>query len=682
MADEAPVHLLRRQRRALFLVFLLVGQELPKPALGAPSDGIPPELVDSTEGSITLRVEAPSSAAVCQVFRDSGGGSQPLVPVYDGPCDAEFTVTGLEVDRNYQFQSRGIDANGQEGARGEIVTYISAGTPDWQGVIPVLEKVGADSVKLSWRPPASGGSPVLGYHVDMEANSDGNWERVYDGTNQPSILTFQATGLHASLTYSFRLYAENRIGFGTPAEVTMRISNIMASQEARATTMNTALSADQEYTVFLRSVEPDAMDGLYKTEYLLQQAGPYNLIVKLAGTHIQGSPFAFFARPGRVSPAHSTTEGDGTISFVAGFESQFTVQARDAYGNALDEDAGSITVSIEWENYVATTPMIVSDDSMINTAEFGRYFYGEAVYEGGETGRYHVKYVALREGAHKLFVKVNGENVHGSPYALHGYPAEAPYGPKSLCEATKPAPTATAGVEVVFQVQLRDAYGNLLGANPPEGTLTISVGAPPPTTARDVGTCTAVAGSAGLYDCRVTPTTSGDRLMSVQVSDVEVSTLVVVQPLSRVTVSRGPFQVYVEPADVSPPQTTVYGLPDYYMAGTAVPSIVQLRDRFGNNRTRSKPFLNFQARFGPSLLTFLDHDNGTVTVWIGTHLAGYHQVEVMLDGNQIGNTPSVPMQVRPTAAHFGGTLCAIPPEVIAGVELVYQCTRATYTRTT
>ena len=34
----------------------------------------------------------------------------------------------------------------------------------------------------------------------------------FRGTNQPSKLSFIATGLHASLTYSFRVYAENRVG--------------------------------------------------------------------------------------------------------------------------------------------------------------------------------------------------------------------------------------------------------------------------------------------------------------------------------------------------------------------------------------------------------------------------------------------------------------------------------------
>jgi len=64
---------------------------------------------------------------------------------------------------------------------------ISAGVPEWQGLTPTLEKVtsadtpwtcattcsrmqvGAENIRLGWPVPLSGGSPILGYHVDMEA---------------------------------------------------------------------------------------------------------------------------------------------------------------------------------------------------------------------------------------------------------------------------------------------------------------------------------------------------------------------------------------------------------------------------------------------------------------------------------------------------------------------------------
>lgn len=36
----------------------------------------------------------------------------------------------------------------------------------------VVRQVGADNIQLIWPVPANGGSPILGYHVDMEAGEE------------------------------------------------------------------------------------------------------------------------------------------------------------------------------------------------------------------------------------------------------------------------------------------------------------------------------------------------------------------------------------------------------------------------------------------------------------------------------------------------------------------------------
>jgi len=241
------------KHRSLLSLSVLLLNEL---ASAPPADGLPPEYVTSAEGQITLYVRAPKEAANCQVFRNNGDGGSITIEVYLGRCDTNFVVSGLTPDRTYQFQARGIDAIGIEGARGTVVTYVSAGVPDWQGVSPSIEKIGANKVRLFWRPPANGGSPILGYMVDMESAGDGQWDRVYDGTNAPSVLTYFAEGLHASLRYNFRVYAENRVGVSAYAAVSFRISDLMAAPGARTTTLDPALSSDTQYSILIRSVEP------------------------------------------------------------------------------------------------------------------------------------------------------------------------------------------------------------------------------------------------------------------------------------------------------------------------------------------------------------------------------------------------------------------------------------------
>ena len=42
-----------------------------------------------------------------------------------------------------------------------------------------------------------------------------------------------------------------------------------------------------------------------------------------------------------------------------------------------------------------------------------------------------------------------------------------------------------------------------------------------------------------------------------------------------------------------------------------------------------------QGRFGPSTLAYTDHNNGTVTVAVGTHLAGKHPLQMTLSAAQM-----------------------------------------------
>jgi hypothetical protein len=955
------------QRSWLFLCLFFFSQEF---ASAVPGDGIPPALVTSSEGKLVLRIDAPREGVYCEVYKDMGQGGSIMNMVYDGPCNQQFTLDNLIPDRNFRFQSRARDGSNW-GGRGEAITYVSAGIPDWQSVLPLVEKVGADSIRISWRPPYNGGSTILGYHVDMEANGDNVFQRVYDGSNRPSVLSYSAWGLHMNLKYRFKLYAENRVGMSSPVEVSVRVANLMAAYSSRVTTMMTKLSADVAQTVLLQAVDPvtgfdervggrqfvlsihdvceldptktlcvrvkpphpdyapsllgqpvccissvdletgpyrmtytlrkagkysvlmqalesggllgqywdnqwlygdpvvtrqdvgldfdwglkaialhasdfvsarwtgyilpaysevytfyvdvddaarlwindkllfdkwdeccqeffgevelqaaelasirleyrevagnaklklqwssfsqvkapiasgklfkapfisgvpvtvevasgavsaensigygeyltnvralntrtffiqaqdsannimrsnsdvfaaafngpamvsavsrpvlaSAMDGLYQVEYMVQKAGVYGVAITLNGQQIKDSPFTLHARPGRVSAGDSTTEGGGISSFVAGSLATFYLQARDAYANPSDEDVGNVTVAIEWEQYTTSTTMSVANDASLNSAEFGKYFWADSInYEG--SGKYLISYTALRQGRHKMYVKVNGENVKGSPYVVSGHPAVAAYGPKSIVEALKPPSTGYAGTEISFQVQLRDAYGNRLDGTPEADTPVFVITSPPPTTNKDIGSCIAKVGHPGLFDCRVLPTIAGDRQVSVQVGGVEVSQLVVTQPLSRVTANQGPFPIYVEPAIVSTVKTYSYGLQPSYTAGVYVPARVQLRDRFSNNRTKSQAKLNFKARFGPTYLSYVDHDNGTITIDVGTPLSGGHPLTVQLDGTVIGNNPTPEITVAPSVARFDGTICHIPPHVTAGIQTVFQC---------
>ncbi|CAK0839654.1 unnamed protein product, partial [Prorocentrum cordatum] len=927
-----------------------------------------------------MYVTAPSDAATCEVYRNNGEGGDTNDEAYAGPCNTEFTAANLVTDRNYMFRARGVHADTTPGLWSAAVTFISAGLPEFQGVLPTITKRGPDALEVRWQLPDNGGSPVLGYHVHMEAGGDGVWQSVYDGTNAPSVMSFLAEGLHTTVAYQFRVYAENRVGRSAYAQASATIEDMMAAPLSRTLQVETALLSNVQTTIALQSVNPttglddtqdlrrfvlsvqdvcalditgticvrveaphpdyaedvlgdplccvhseyesegayllsytlqnagkysvlihaieaggllgqywdnqwlygmpivaqqdpdmvldwgtgaiagqasdflsvrwtgfvmpdysenytfyvevddsvrlwidgvsiidkwdeccqefwgsamltageltsvrleyrevaglalmklqwasfstpkspipadklykgpfisdgpilvevttgavdarsseafgdcvyasialqlctfyiqakdaagnnmntntdifqaawqgeepfttvslpvvaDAMDGLYKVEFMLSNVDTYTLTVSLGSTGIPilGSPFEHVVSPGGVSPAHSTTTGSGTYEFVAGTPAEFAVQARDAYGNPLADDSCNISVSIEWEYYTMNTTMAVLDDTSVNTYEFGRYFFGEVTY--ADSGVYEVRYNALREGMHKLYVRINEENMQGSPFTLRGSSAAAPYGPKSITEENMPPATAVAGVAITFQVQLRDAYGNLLSSWP--DVLTVSVTNEPPTSVVDEGTCTAVASSTGLFTCSVVPTISGDRYVSVQVLEsnslangVEVSNLTAVEPTSLGTVSafQGPFPIYVAPGDLHAGSSIIYGLEDSYVAGTRVAATIQLRDQYENNLTASVESLNPVVYFGENLAEYItDNDDGTVTVLIGTILAGSFPVQVTLDGAYIKDNPTDEIVSYNTFARYDGTSCDVPALITAGIQQTFQC---------
>lgn len=78
---------------------------------------------------------------------------------------------------------------------------------------PWITNVTRESITVGWHEPvSSGGSPVIGYHVEMKDRNSILWKKV----NKMIIRTthFKATNITAGLIYEFRVYAENAAGIG------------------------------------------------------------------------------------------------------------------------------------------------------------------------------------------------------------------------------------------------------------------------------------------------------------------------------------------------------------------------------------------------------------------------------------------------------------------------------------
>ena len=74
-----------------------------------------------------------------------------------------------------------------------------------------------DQIVIEWQPPATdGGTPILGYQVDMSDDGFTTSTQVYDGSENPGARQLEVTGFNfvplIVTTYYFRVRAINWIG--------------------------------------------------------------------------------------------------------------------------------------------------------------------------------------------------------------------------------------------------------------------------------------------------------------------------------------------------------------------------------------------------------------------------------------------------------------------------------------
>lgn len=74
-----------------------------------------------------------------------------------------------------------------------------------------------DQIAIEWNPPAyDGGSPILGYQVEMKETTEASYTLIYDGSENPNgkmleITSYNSASLQVA-TYNIRVYAVNWIG--------------------------------------------------------------------------------------------------------------------------------------------------------------------------------------------------------------------------------------------------------------------------------------------------------------------------------------------------------------------------------------------------------------------------------------------------------------------------------------
>ena len=188
----------------------------------------------------------------------------------------------------------------------------------------------------------------------------------------------------------------------------------------------------------------DYGNGAYEASYVVRVAGPYEVALVLMGEELvmKGT-----CEPGRAVVPGCVLLGDAVLDLEVGSPGVFSVERRDAYGNATPSRQGQVKLRC-----VADGPGDV-DVHVVDCAG-GR---SDVVASANVAGRY--------------FITVTGgddqDPIPGSPFELVAYPGAAAanasvtsvYGAQ-LASPDSDVLTAVAGDEVTLTVSPRDSFGN------------------------------------------------------------------------------------------------------------------------------------------------------------------------------------------------------------------------------
>ncbi len=124
---------------------------------------------------------------------------------------ASKLLTGLEPNTTYEVGVGAVSAEGQ-GQWSTTVVNTTAGPPAAPTALVLTP--GANTLKVAWKLPANGGSPLTGILLRYQRTSGGAWTEV---PLLPSSTSYTINDLTANTGYLVEVMASNAIGTGPAA---------------------------------------------------------------------------------------------------------------------------------------------------------------------------------------------------------------------------------------------------------------------------------------------------------------------------------------------------------------------------------------------------------------------------------------------------------------------------------
>ena len=207
---------------------------------------------------------------------------------------ANLTVSGTIFSNNvlaeeiYLTPKPNIDGTGKYVANA-LLTVNSAGQiisrqPKTNPVVPkspinldVLIS-GNNEFTLKWDSPDNGGSEIVNYIIEFSANSGNTWtelpiEQILRGKNNQNSCT--VIGLQISITYIFRVRAQNGIGIGEPSSNSSPVMSDITLSQCPKNLSKERIFNDTTSYITLSWSAPDSQGSSAISGYLIEESDNY-----------------------------------------------------------------------------------------------------------------------------------------------------------------------------------------------------------------------------------------------------------------------------------------------------------------------------------------------------------------------------------------------------------------------
>ena len=156
---------------------------------------------------IDLTWQASAGATSYRVERSTNGGSS-WVTAGTTPGTTSFSDTGLTAATTYTYRVVATNAGGDSAPSPGAVATTPVAPPEAPTGVTATP-VSSTQISTGWQP----GAGATGYRVERSANGGASWTTA--GTT--ATTAFNDTGLTASTTYTYRVFATNAAGESTPS---------------------------------------------------------------------------------------------------------------------------------------------------------------------------------------------------------------------------------------------------------------------------------------------------------------------------------------------------------------------------------------------------------------------------------------------------------------------------------